>query len=167
MNGTVSKRSRLESVATTRAYDAPMSDVRELGRDETALAAAALLELRPGLGSAEALVAQADAQRGAGYRLAGSFEPGEDGAAGVAGFRVSESLAWRRHLYVDDLVTRADRRARGHAGALLRWLAAEAVRCGCTELHLDSGVGAERQAAHRIYFAHGLRISAHHFSREI
>ncbi len=144
-----------------------MPDVRELDRGETPLAAAALLELRPSLGSAEALVARADAQRDAGYRLVASFEPGDGAAAGVAGFRVSENLAWGLHLYVDDLVTRADRRGRGHGRALLRWLAAEAERRACGELHLDSGVGPERQAAHRIYFAEGLRISSHHFSRDI
>ena len=144
-----------------------MPDVRELDRGETPLAAAALLELRPSLGSAEALVARADTQRDAGYRLVASFEPGDAAAAGVAGFRVSENLAWGLHLYVDDLVTRADRRGRGHGRALVRWLAAEAERRGCGELHLDSGVGPERQAAHRIYFAEGLRISSHHFSRDI
>jgi GNAT superfamily N-acetyltransferase len=146
---------------------APVPDVRELARPETALSAGALLELRPALGSVEALVARADAQRDAGYRLVASFEPGDDDAAAVAGFRVSENLAWGLHLYVDDLVTRADRRGRGHGRALLRWLAAEAERRGCGELHLDSGVGPERQAAHRIYFAEGLRISSHHFSRDI
>jgi GNAT superfamily N-acetyltransferase len=167
MNATVSRRSRLEKCGYLPAYDAAVPDVRELAQAETRLAAAALLELRPSLGSAEALVARADAQRDAGYRLVASFEPGDDDAAGVAGFRVSENLAWGLHLYVDDLVTRADRRGRGHGRALLQWLAAEAQRCGCAELHLDSGVGPERQAAHRIYFAQGLRISAHHFSRDI
>ena len=167
MNGNVSKRYRVASTATRPHTMAPMPDVRELARNETSLAAAALLELRPALGSAEALAARADAQRDAGYRLAASFEAGDESAAGVAGFRVGENLAWGRHLYVDDLVTRPDRRGRGHARALLRWLAGEAERCRCAQLHLDSGVGPERQAAHRIYFAHGLRISAHHFSRDI
>src|SRR3954453_8414160 len=36
----------------------------------------------------------ADAQRPAGYRLAGSCEPGEEDAAAVAGFRIQENLAW-------------------------------------------------------------------------
>jgi GNAT superfamily N-acetyltransferase len=167
MNGTVSKRYRLGKCGYPPAYDAAVPDVRELARDETPLAAAALLELRPALGSADALVARADAQREAGYRLVASFEAGDVDAAGVAGFRVSENLAWGLHLYVDDLVTRADRRGRGHGRALLQWLAGEAERCGCGQLHLDSGVGPERQAAHRIYFAMGMRISAHHFSRDI
>jgi hypothetical protein len=37
------------------------------------------------------------------------------------------------------------------------------VRCGCDQLHLDSGVGPEREDAHRLYFNAGLRITAYHF----
>ena len=96
-----------------------------------------------------------------------SFEDGEEDAAGVAGFRLAENLAWGRHLYVDDLVTRADRRGRGHGGALMRWLGVEACRRGCDELHLDSGVDADRQDAHRLYFNSGLRIASYHFQRPL
>ena len=140
-----------------------MPEIREIHEGETLRAARALLELRPHRAPAEALAALADGQRAAGYRLAGSFEPGEDEAAAVAGFRVQENLAWGRQLYVDDLVTRADRRGRGHGGALIRWLAEEAARAGCEQLHLDSGVGADREDAHRLYFNAGLRISSYHF----
>ena len=144
-----------------------MPEIRELAAGETHRAALALLELRPHRGPADALVAQADAQRSAGYRLVGSFEDGEEDAAGVAGFRLAENLAWGRHLYVDDLVTRPDRRGRGHGAALMRWLGIEACRAGCEELHLDSGVGADRQNAHRLYFNSGLRIASYHFQRPL
>src|SRR3954451_18243347 len=144
-----------------------MPEIRELPKGETHRVARALVELRPHRAPAEALIAQADAQRAAGYRLAGSFDPGEEGAAAVAGFRISRNLAWGRHLYVDDLSTRADRRGRGHAGALMRWLAVEACRAGCDELHLDSGVGPEREDAHRLYFNAGLRIASYHLSRPV
>ena len=132
-----------------------MPEIRELPEGETHRA------------PSDALVAQADAQRAAGYRVAGSFEPGEEDAAAVAGFRIQENLAWGRHLYVDDLVTRADRRGRGHGGALMRWLAVEACRAGCEQLHLDSGVGAEREDAHRLYFNAVMRISSYHFQRPV
>jgi GNAT superfamily N-acetyltransferase len=141
------------------------NDVRELAPGETSLAARALLELRPHHG--DRLVARVEAQRAAGYRLVAAFEPGEQEAAAAAGFRVSENLAWGRHLYVDDLVTRTDRRGRGHGAALMRWLEDEARRQGCKELHLDSGVGPERESAHRLYFGQRMRISSHHFSREL
>lgn len=144
-----------------------MPAIREIPEGETARAVPALLELRPQRGPAATLVARADGQRAAGYRLVGSFEPGEEDAAAVAGFRVQENLAWGRHLYVDDLVTRADRRGRGHGGALMRWLAVEACRAGCEQLHLDSGVGADRADAHRLYFDAGMRISSYHFQRPV
>src|SRR4051812_49962190 len=144
-----------------------MPEIREIAEGGTLRAARALLELRPQRAPAEALAALADGQRPAGYRLAGSFEPGEEDAAAVAGFRIQENLAWGRHLYVDDLVTRADRRGRGHGGALMRWLAIEACRAGCEHLHLDSGVGPERADAHRLYFRAGMRISSYHFQRAV
>src|SRR5918911_3233674 len=107
-----------------------MPEIRELPEGETHRAARALLELRPHRAPSVALVAQADAQRAAGYRVAGSFEPGEEDAAAVAGFRIQENLAWGRHLYVDDLVTRADRRGRGHGGPPMPWLAVQAGPAG-------------------------------------
>src|SRR4051794_29792294 len=78
----------------THTIGRAMPEIRELPEGETHRAARALLELRPQRAPADALVAQADAQRPAGYRLAGSFEPGEEDAAAVAGFRIQENLAW-------------------------------------------------------------------------
>ena len=140
-------------------------EVRELGAGESHRAAAALLELRPHLGSADGVVARVDAARAAGYRVVGSFEPGDLDAAAVAGFWAGENLAWGRFLYVDDLVTRAALRGRGHADAVMAWVVEEARRLGCEQLHLDSGVGADRADAHRFYFRHGMRIAAYHFAR--
>jgi GNAT superfamily N-acetyltransferase len=140
-------------------------EVRELLAGETHLAAAALLELRPHVGSPEALAARVDAQRASGYRVAASFEAGDEDAAAVAGFRVGESLAWGRFVYVDDLVTRAALRGRGHADAVMAWVDEEGRRQRCGQLHLDSGVGLDRADAHRFYFRHGLVITAHHFAR--
>lgn len=142
-----------------------MSQVRELDASETRRAAAALLELRPHVGSAGQMTERVDAQRAGGYRIAAAFDAGEQDAAAVAGFRIAENLAWGRFLYVDDLVTRAVRRGRGHADAVLAWLSDEARRAGCDELHLDSGVGADREDAHRFYFRHRLRITSYHFAR--
>ncbi len=108
-----------------------------------------------------------DMQRPEGYRVVAVFEDGEAEAAAVAGFRVGHMLSRGRHLYVDDLSTVASARRRGHGRALLEWLADEARREGCDRLHLDSGVEADRQDAHRLYFNTGLRISAYHFSRPL
>ncbi len=142
-----------------------MPEVRELEAGVSHLAAPALLELRPHLRTADELTDRVEALRAGGYRVAASFEPGEEAAAAAAGFRVAENLHMGRHLYVDDLVTRAAMRGRGHADALFAWLETEARAQGCAVLHLDSGVQAEREDAHRFYFRHGMRIASYHFSR--
>jgi GNAT superfamily N-acetyltransferase len=105
-------------------------------------------------------------QRPAGYRLVGAFE--QDGrCTAVAGFRLIRNLAWGDCLYVDDLSTLPSARRRGHGRALIEWCVGEAARLGCDELHLDSGVGPEREDAHRLYFNTGLRITSYHFARRV
>jgi len=106
-------------------------------------------------------------QRPEGYRLIASFEEGEEQAVAAAGFRPGNQLARGFHIYIDDLSTRAAFRGRGHAGALLDWIGAEARRLGCRQVELDSGVGADRQAAHRLYFNKRMRISSYHFTHEL
>jgi GNAT superfamily N-acetyltransferase len=139
--------------------------VREIPAAETEIAAKTLLELRSHHNSIEALAEQIDKQRQDGYRVVASMEG--DLAAAVAGFRVQENTAWGRHLYVDDLVTHPRHTRQGHADALFAWLDEEAKKQGCGEFHLDSGVGENREAAHRFYFNHGLRISSYHFARSV
>jgi GNAT superfamily N-acetyltransferase len=125
-------------------------------------------ELRPHVGDEASFVRRVDdVQRPEGYRLVGAFEEGKEDALAVAGFRVGHMLAWGRFLYVDDLSTLPSGRRRGHARALLEWLAEEARRLGCEELHLDSGVGADREDAHRLYMNARLRITSHHFARRL
>jgi GNAT superfamily N-acetyltransferase len=106
-------------------------------------------------------------QRAEGYRLVGAFEEGMEDAVAVAGFRVGHMLAWGRFLYVDDLSTLPAARRRGHGRAVLEWLAEEAGRLGCEQLHLDSGVGPDRFDAHRLYLNVGLAITSHHFARRL
>jgi GNAT superfamily N-acetyltransferase len=144
-----------------------MSEIREVAKAETHRAAPALLELRPNAGPLDALILRIDAQRGDGYRIVGAFDEDEDDAAAVIGFKVAQNLVWGRHLYIEDVVTRAVGRGRGHAPALMEWVLGEARRAGCGQVHLNSGVGSNRRGAHRFYFNSGLQISAHHFSVEL
>jgi GNAT superfamily N-acetyltransferase len=140
--------------------------IRELLAGETRLAHRAMHALRPAHESERKFVEHVDhVLRPAGYRLLGTFLPSREQAAAVAGFRIADSLAWGHHLYVDDLSTVPDARRQGHAGALLDWLLREGQRLGCGQLHLDSGTGAERFDAHRLYHNHGLAIYSHHFAR--
>jgi len=135
-----------------------------LALDDAAVTACipVLAQLRPDL----AREAPADAhsrirrlEESHGYLLAAAYE-GTDVRA-VAGFRISENLAWGRFLYVDDLVTDGAHRGEGHGAALLTWLIERAREAGCDELHLDSGV--DRADAHRFYEGHGLAFASHHF----
>jgi GNAT superfamily N-acetyltransferase len=139
--------------------------VRELAPEEFPIAAAALLELRPAHGSAEALAQAAREQVATGYRVAVVERGGA--VLGAAGFRVLTTLAFGRILHVDDLVTAEAHRGQGAATALLDHLDALTATEGCTQLHLDSGVVPERQAAHRRYFSHGMRITSYHFAKPI
>jgi GNAT superfamily N-acetyltransferase len=138
--------------------------IRELAAGETALASAALLALRPQFGSAENLVAIIDGtQRREGYRLVASFADGDEQAAAAAGFRVVNNLPWGHALYCDDLSTRPEHRRAGHAGLLVDWMIAEAIRLNCGQFHLDSATSPDRADAHRLYMNKGMRIAAHHF----
>ena len=116
-------------------------------------------ELRPHLKAGE-FADRVRRQEEPGYRLLYLEDGGEVKA--VAGFRVSENLAWGRFLYVDDLVTRAAEHGKGFGGALFEWLLQHARAQGCEQLHLDSGV--QRFDAHRFYLGQGLAITAHHFA---
>ena len=98
-----------------------------------------------------------------GYRLAYLDMSGQ--VVAVAGFRVGHNLAWKRHLYVDDLVTLSTQRSKGHGSRLLAWLVDVAATENCRQLHLDSGM--QRKDAHRFYIREGLQPSGYHFVKEI
>jgi GNAT superfamily N-acetyltransferase len=143
------------------------AELREILPPDTGLAFPAMAALRPHFADEAAFVARVDdVQRAEGYRLVGVFEDAPHAVA-VAGFRVGHMLAWGRFLYVDDLSTLPEARRRGYGRQLLDWLTAEAQRLGCDQLHLDSGVGADRTDAHRLYFNAGLAITSYHFARRL
>jgi ribosomal protein S18 acetylase RimI-like enzyme len=139
--------------------------IREVLPPDTGLVHEAMRPLRPQFADRAAFVARVDdVQRPEGYRLVAAFEDGAEQAVAVAGFRIVHLMGWgERTLYVDDLSTHPAARRRGHARALLDWLADEARREGCDALHLDSAVGPERLDAHRLYFNAGMRIASYHF----
>jgi GNAT superfamily N-acetyltransferase len=118
-----------------------------------------MAELRTHLIAGE-FVPRVRRQQAAGYRLAYLEDDGEVRA--VAGFRYLDNLAWGRTMYVDDLVTVASQRSRGHGGKLFDWLVAQAGQNDCDALHLDSGV--QRFGAHRFYLARRMEITSHHFA---
>jgi GNAT superfamily N-acetyltransferase len=87
----------------------------------------------------------------------------DDGAVtAVAAWRVQACTHVGRQVYVDDLVTDAAVRSRGHGELLLQHLRGRAETLGCSVLSLDSGV--ERYDAHRFYLRQRMAITAHHFT---
>lgn len=83
----------------------------------------------------------------------------------VAGFGISENLAFGKFLYVDDLVTKSSEQSKGYGDKLFDWLLEYAKAESCTQLQLDSGV--QRFEAHRFYMRKRMNISSYHFSRPI
>jgi GNAT superfamily N-acetyltransferase len=142
--------------------------IREIAEGETAQAAEAMLLLRPRWKTADTVIDFIDNKlRPTGYRLVGAFEHSSRVAVSIVGFRELWSTACGHYMYIDDVSTLATARGNGFADELLRWVIDDARRHRCEGVHLDSGVGSDRAAAHRLYMRNRLRISAHHFSLEV
>jgi GNAT superfamily N-acetyltransferase len=118
-----------------------------------------MAELRPHLDPEEFLRKVKKQGELAGYRLAYLTD---GGVRAVAGFRVTECLAWGKFMRVDDLATRSEDRSKGYGGELFDWLVTLAKEEGCDQLHLDSRV--QRFGAHRFYLSKRMIIECHHFS---
>jgi GNAT superfamily N-acetyltransferase len=139
-------------------------DLRDLDVDDPRWDAAlpVLAELRPHL-DRPGLRALYEEGRPQGYRFLGAFD-GER-CLGVAGYRVLATAHVGRKLYVDDLVTASAHRSSGVGKALLGELERRARAAGCAVLDLDSGV--QRHDAHRFYLRERMRISSHHFTKDL
>ncbi|HEY9630388.1 MAG TPA: GNAT family N-acetyltransferase [Coleofasciculaceae cyanobacterium] len=133
-----------------------------------------LVQLRPHL-NADEFVDRVRRQMLNGYRLAfvqntkilsaGEMGAADDQTIAVAGFRISECLAWGKFLYVDELVVTEQGRSQGYGQQLLQWLMDYAAQQHCEQFHLDSGV--QRFEAHRFYFRQRLSITCYHFARQL
>jgi GNAT superfamily N-acetyltransferase len=98
-----------------------------------------------------------------GYKLA--YLSDGDRVLAVAGYRIKRMLCCDPFLYVDDLVTTASARSRGHGARVLTWLVERAREEGCSQMHLDSGV--QREDAHRFYKRNGMVLSGFHFRIDV
>jgi GNAT superfamily N-acetyltransferase len=119
-------------------------------------------ELRPHLELTD-FVAQVQRQQQFNYQLV--YLQADETIQTVAGFRVSESLAWGKFLYVDDLVSKSGDRSKGYGNQLFNWLVNYAQTENCQQLTLDSGV--QRFAAHRFYLHQRMEITSHHFTLKL
>ncbi len=119
-------------------------------------------ELRPQLVESK-FISRVRSQEKTGYRLVFVKQP--EGLVAVAGFRVGESLSGGHFLYVDDLVTLPAHRSKGYGAKLLAWLEEYAVKKGCQQMHLDSGM--QRKEAHRFYEREGMAMAGLHFVKNL
>jgi GNAT superfamily N-acetyltransferase len=111
----------------------------------------------------ENFVEQVRRQKQTGYQMACLEQDGQ--VVAVAGFSISECLAWGRFLYVYDLVVDESLRSQGHGQTIFAWLIEFGKLHDCQQLHLDSGV--QRFDAHRFYLRQRMKIASHHFSLDL
>ena len=130
--------------------------------DEIRRCYAVMAELRPHVQPEEFLVRVKRQSEKAGYKLAFLTD---DEVKAVAGFRISEGLAWGKFLYLDDLVTKSADRSKGYGSQLFDWLVEYARSEGCEEFHLNSRV--QRFDAHRFYLNKRMFIECHHFALKL
>lgn len=161
------RRASAEDAATLQAVPRVSTPPRlafvDLAPDDPRLLSDALpvlRELRTELG-AEQLVAIYAEGHPQGLRFTGVYDAGA--CVAVAGWRVIATTLPGRKLYVDDLVTRDDRRSRGYGHALLAELESRARAAGCMALDLDSAT--HRTDAHRFYMRERMPIVSFHFAR--
>lgn len=121
-----------------------------------------MVELRPHVGAEEFVLRVKRQFEIADYKLAYLID---EEVRAVAGFRISECLAWGKFLYVDDLVSKSGERSKGYGGALFDWVVEYAKGENCDQFHLDSGV--QRFAAHRFYLIKRMFIEGHHFGLKL
>jgi GNAT superfamily N-acetyltransferase len=116
-------------------------------------------ELRPHLGEAE-FIRRWQTQREEGYRIV--FIESGGAVVAAAGFRVMNTMAWGKILYLDDLIALHTQHGRGWGSALLVWLQAQARAWHCEAVHLDTGY--QRHAAHKAYLRNGFELNCHHLA---
>lgn len=145
----------------------PASPIESIEAGDTDLAIDALRQLWPRYAAADMRELIDRQLRPNGYRLAGIRPAGSAVAASVLGYRLQHSLWLGQSLYVVDIATLPEWRGQGFAERLLAWAEAEAARLGCSAVHLDSGVGVERSAAHRLYMRRHYQIGCHHFVKKL
>lgn len=131
---------------------------------ELKLAFPVLKELRPDL-TFEALrkLWSEEAAKPDGYRALGCFE-GRDCVA-YMGYRILDDFVHGRHVYVDDLVTKASLRSQGIGALLLGHAEAIAREARCVGLRLCTGI--DNEAGKRFYEREGWALRAVVFKKRL
>lgn len=119
-------------------------------------------ELRPNLASAESFLVQVQRMQTRGYRLLAALE--DDVPIALAGYRDKEMLIHGHFIYVDDLVTTANRRGQKLGERLLQLIFELAKTQHYSRVILDTGLG--NALAQRFYYRMGMLATGMHFVYE-
>ena len=142
-----------------------MNSIQKAGSDTDILKCFEVMhELRPHL-TRENFLNQLNGFMKRGYHLLYIEE--NEKAVCASGYRFTEHLLWGKAIYIDDLSTLPEARGKGYARQLLEHVFEIARQQQCSEVHLDSGCGANRFDAHRLYLNAGFNITSHHFAYKI
>ena len=137
--------------------------VKEAGNDDDVVRCWPVFhELRPHLTQVE-FIRRWKAQREEGYRIV--FVESDDVVVAAAGFRIMNTMAWGRILYLDDLIALHTQQGCGWGSALLVWLQDQARAQHCDGVHLDTGY--QRHAAHKAYLRNGFELNCHHLAWKV
>lgn len=118
-------------------------------------------QLRPALPKGYAAAVQQVFEHGGRMAVAADGER----VVAVMVWRLLVNTAYRRALYIDDLVTDETARSTGAGKSLLDWAGNKAIAMHCDWLSLDSGT--HRHDAHRFYFRERMAVSSFHFVRRL
>lgn len=120
-------------------------------------------ELRPHLDYDRFIDLFLQAKKDNSYTLVAEFE-GER-AIGVMGYRYLSDYVHGRHLYIDDLIVREDKRGSGLGAAFLKYAERRARENGCSGLRLCTGI--ENEGGIRFYQREGWELRAHAFKKRL
>ncbi|MEN5058953.1 GNAT family N-acetyltransferase [Sphingobacterium kitahiroshimense] len=93
------------------------------------------------------------------------YDTNEHRAVAFVGFRFIRTLRTGLIINIDDLYTDPMYRGRGYGAALLEHVEQEAMACGISTVHLDSG--APLKPAQRLYQNKGFNIVSQHLALEV
>ena len=135
--------------------------VEEIQEENHALACWQVIqELRPHLADPLDFVLRWKVQQLEGYKLICLRHEGQ--VVAVAGYRLFNTMAWGKIIYIDDLVVMQSCRGIGYGKALLDWIKKKSEALQCNAVHLDTGY--HRHRAHKTYLRNGFELSSHHMS---
>lgn len=123
----------------------------------------AMKELRPNLSERQFFKIYAKANKINGYKLV-ELEL-EQRIIATMGFRVLYDYVHGKHLYIDDLVTVASERSKGHGAKLLKHAEKIAADLECKSLRLCTGI--QNELAKNFYKNNGWTVRAIVFKKKL